>query len=915
LLLSLSSVRADTPGAGQLDKLPTASQRFANLDKAEEPSFRRHVIPMFSRLGCSGRECHGSFAGQGGFQLSLFGYDFDADHKQITQNADGGEAEVRINLKEPKESLVVTKPTVQVKHKGKERIKKDSWEYNLLVKWIAGGAKNDTEKTGDFDRLEVFPREIQFKKPGEVVQLKVLAYWKDGTVEDVTELTRFRSNDDSVSVVSDTGRVECKDKGDTHIVAFYDNGVLPLQIILPVTDQVGPRYPQVATRTRVDELVVNKLRKLGIVPSEVCTDAEFLRRASLDIAGTLPTPDEVTRFMADTNPGKRSAKIEELLKTPGYSAWWTTKLCDFTGNNPRTLNTGGVANYAQAYSRHWYDWIHRRVADNEPYDKLAAEIILSSSRSKPDQSYKDFALEMATYFRSENPVSFADHPTLPQFWQRNNVRKAEEKALAFSHTFLGVRIECAQCHKHPFDQWTKTDFQQFQAFFEPVQFGAGPATKGEEISFSSVAQQIKASIDKPDGSEQRKAMQAEYMRRINAGEVAPWQELYINNNKLKKPAPKPQNKGQNYAGRVLTPRILGGEEVHLTQYKDPREPLVEWLHEKRNPYFARAFVNRVWANYFGRGIVEPADDMNLANPPVNRELFDYLADGFISHGYDMKWLHREIVNSDAYQRSWKTNPGNRLDEKNFSRMVIRRLPAEIVLDAMTQATASSEMLPKLAAAVDGRAIGPNAAAAYGKERSAGDQYALTLFGRPAREANCDCERTTDPTLLQTIYTRNDPSLLSRIESARRGQPAWIDELRAAANGKAPGAGDGDGPKQRLKNLEQKVAAMKPPQKPASDDPEALKRYESEHARYQARLDEVNQRRKEIEGLIPITPPAPAFNVDKVIGEVFLRTVSRPPNADEMQRARADLAAARNPVDGVRDLLWAMLNTREFVVNH
>jgi hypothetical protein len=203
--------------------------------EAREPSFRRHVVPLLSRAGCSGRECHGAFSGQGGFRLSLFGYDFEADHKQMTQDSDGGEGAVRVNLNEPAKSLLVTKPTVQLKHKGKERIKKDSWEHQLLLKWIAGGAKDDSARVGELDRLEILPREIVFSRPGEEMQLKVLAHWSDGTVEEVTRLTRFRSNDDSVTAISETGLVECKNRGDTHLVAFYDNGVASIPAVLPLT--------------------------------------------------------------------------------------------------------------------------------------------------------------------------------------------------------------------------------------------------------------------------------------------------------------------------------------------------------------------------------------------------------------------------------------------------------------------------------------------------------------------------------------------------------------------------------------------------------------------------------------------------------------------------------------------------------
>ncbi len=892
--------------------LRTPEQRFIDLENAESPSFRRHVVPMLSRLGCSGRECHGSFQGRGGFRLSLFGYDFEKDHKAITVDSDGGEAEVRVNLKEPEQSLLITKPTMQVQHKGKERFKKGGWEYNLLLKWVRDGAKLDVEQTGEFGHLEVLPTEVVFQKPGDYVQLRVLAHWKDGTVEDVTQITRFRSNDESISTVSDTGRLESKGSGDTHVVAFYDNGVVPIPVMLPVSDQTGSKYPKVATRTKVDELVVNKLRKVGIVPAELCTDAEFLRRVNLDLAGSLPTPDEITRFLADQSPSKREAKIDELLNTPAYAAWWATKICDFTGNNPRVLNTG-VANFASQLSRQWYDWVYRRVKENQPYDQLAAGIILASSRSRPDQSYEDYAVEMSSYLRQEHPVDFTERADMPYFWLRNNLRKPEEKALAFSHTFLGVRIECAQCHKHPFDQWTQNDFVQFQAFFVPIVYGSRN-DRTEAVTARTVNEQMKQAVTGSDKKTMQKALQDEFVRRVKAGEIAPWQEVYVSDRANKQAArQKDKSKDAKFAGRVLTPKILGGEEVMLNTYNDPRLPLMDWLRNKENPYFARAFVNRLWANYFGRGIVEPADDMNLANPPVNRELIDYLADGFIDHNFDMKWLHKEIVNSDTYQRSWKTNPSNKLDEKNFSHMVLRRLPAEVVIDAIDQAGAASADLAKYKSSVENRAIGPDVQA-YSKGKRGGD-YSLRIFGKPVREMNCDCERTTDPTLLQTIYTRNDPAMLGAIESGRRGgkSEAWVDELRQTYAPKGDHLRAENGLK-RVAEMEQRLKAREP-QKPDSDNSEAMQKYEMALKKYQQEQAQLTKRKAELQAALPATKLPDSFNAEKTVQEVFLRTVSRPATNDEMAKALEDITSAGDPINGVRDLLWAMMNTREFTVNH
>ena len=908
LLLTSSFVLAGSLFAKDAP-LRTPEQRFASLAQAEEPSFRRHVIPLISRAGCSGRECHGSFQGRGGFQLSLFGYDFEKDHKQMTVNADGDEKQVRINRDQPEKSLLLTKGTNEEPHKGKERYKKGSWEYNLMLKWIKGGAKADVEATGEFDRLEITPKEIVFKKLGEKVQLRVLAHWKDGTVEDVTQLTRFRSNDDSVSVISPTGVVEAKDKGDTHIVAFYDNGVTPIPVMLPVSDKVGPKYPKLASASgsKVDTFVTGKLQKLGIIPSEVCTDTEFLRRVSLDLVGSLPTPEQITAFLADKSPSKRAAKVDELLKTPAYAAWWATKLSDFLGNNPRTLRGNGQNNYGERFSRQWYDWMKERIANNEPYDQMMAGIILATGRTKPGQTYEEFAREMSSYFRTENPVKFAERPNMPYFWQRQNLQKAEDKALAFSHSFLGVRIECAQCHKHPFDQWTQNDFKSFQAFFDGVSYGnkggggkGAPSVPGETVTFASLTKAIKDAVPAdPKGGNNQKALGDEFEKRVKAGEPAPWQEVFATvrqGTKLsQRDIEQMKKKNPNFDGRVLTPKVLGGEEVMLNEFPDPRAPLMEWLRSAKNPYFAKAWVNRVWASYFHRGLVEPADDMNLANPPVNAELMDYLADTFVAKGYDMAWLHREILSSATYQRSWKPNETNKNDEKNFSRFVIRRLPAEVVVDGITQATLGSERIASFRDDIETRAIGPNANAGKGGKGSS--NYSLNIFGKPVRETNCDCERTTDPTLLQTLFTRNDPEVLSALEQAKGG--AFVEEVRkqtTPVSNKNKGDKDPGQLEGYIRKLESRL----------NENPKNVE--------LQSELKQAKERLAKLTPAPSADKRVPA-NADDYITQVFLRTVSRPPTATEFEKARADLAAANSPAEGVRELLWAMLNTREFMVNH
>ena len=900
----------------QAQSLPTPSERFGDLASGAVPSFRKHVIPLLGVRGCNGRECHGSFAGKGDFQLSLFGYDFDKDHKEITRDED----EIRTDKENPANSLILLKPTMQEKHKGKLRFKKGSWEYQLLLTWIKNGAENDAQSTPEFDRLEVQPGSIEFTNSNQTRQLQVIAHWRDGTAEDVTELTRFRTNDESIAGVDKKGLVSAASPGDTHIIAFYDNGVQPVPVYRPVSKKSGKDYPELTTSTKVDELVAAKLRKLGIIPSAQCTDEEFLRRISLDVTGSLPLPKEIRSFVANRSPLKRSKKIDELLKRPAYAAWWTTKLCDYTGNNPQN-QTDPV--FRNEMARNWYEWIYHRVRTNVPYDQIAEGLIMATSRQK-GESFMQFAKGMSQHYKTENPIPFHTRETMPFYWARRNVRQAQEKALSFAHAFLGVRIQCAQCHKHPFDQWTQQDFKKFQAFFEPIQYKAN-TPKAEKDDKGNNYQSLMKELEQFVGYDKekknnKKELRAEIKRRAQAGQPVPWQELYIVNTKAKPSTKKSNNKKRRYNGRVITPSVLGGEDVHLTDYQDPRQPLMDWLRSDENPYFARAFINRVWHNYFGHGIVEPVDDMNLANPPSNEPLLDYLAKGFVESGHDMKWLHRTILSSDAYQRSWKPNETNLQDERNFSRMVVRRLPAEVVADAITQATASNTRVTAMTSSPIDRTIGPDMLTKNNKKLTSMN-YALSVFGKPDRTENCDCERSNAPTLLQSVFTRNDPSLISMINGSDRRAKGWITEVEEWYSGKTKSTKQANGNK-RLKQLndQRKKLLAKVPKKPRNtQDARATQRYQLTIKKHREAVQALNRNISKLKGgrsngnlaKRQIT----ALETDKLINETFLRTVSRMPSANELNMARADINSNQDKIAGVKDLLWTLLNTKEFLVNH
>ena len=866
---------------------PPIDARFQQAEGDEVPDFQKHVSPLFGRLGCNGRSCHGSFQGRGEFRLSLFGYDFQADHDALMDAK-----RPRVNVEKIDESLILAKPTDADFHEGGERYKKGSWQHHVLRRWIAGGAKYDAKEVQKLVQLEVTPQEIQFGKAGETVQLKAIAVWPNGVKEDVTPLCRFLTNNEQVAKIDENGKVTATEAGDTHVVISYDNAVVPIPVIRPVSPLAGNAYPKVATPTQIDKLVVEKLRKLGVVPSQVAGDAEFLRRLSLDLTGTLPTAAEVESFLADKSPNKRAEKVEQLLDSPAYAAWWTTKLCDFTGNNETQLNN--VSPVRSAPAQEWYDWIYKRVAENTPYDQIAEGIVLGQSR-KPGQDYKAYCEEMSVMYKGDAKETFAERPTMPYYWARNNYRQPEERAIGMAYTFLGIRIQCAQCHKHPFDQWSKSDFDAFKAFFARVQFLPNGA-RDKETQEQYKAIMAEAGLDKDlKGNDLRRMLP----EAIKEGKVVPFGEVAV-------VAPTPVNRNNgNPRNRPApsgpTARVLGGEAIDLNGVADARQPLMEWMRGKDNPYFARAFVNRVWANYFNVGIVEPPDDMSLANPPSNKPLLDYLTQGFLEHEFDMKWLHREIIASATYQRTWQPNETNGKDERNFARAIPRRLPAEVAYDAIAIATASDAKASQARNELKGRAIHIASSSARVQGNTAGNAaFGLQVFGRSTRESNCDCDRSMDASLLQTVFLQNDSQVLQAVSG---GRDSWVDQIKLSA--KKPK----DGSDAHSEDLDKEVARLKVRLDRAKKD-----KNEEQVKRLEERIAQLKPPEKE---KVEVAAAPEGVNIDPatLVKQAYLRTLSRYPTDDEMARCQQFLADSSSPLEGAKGLLWTLINTKEFIVNH
>jgi len=867
--------------------LKSVDIRFLDAKTDEIPDFQRHIVPLMSRLGCNGRACHGSFQGRGGFQLSLFGYDFAVDHQALLEKDSR-----RVNIQSPDESLIIYKPTDELEHEGGKRYEKGGWEYNLIRQWVASGAKFEEEAISKLLEVEITPDEIQFSKLGQKVQLKVVAVWEDGTREDVTPLVRYKTNDNLIAEIDQNGLVTSgESKGDTHIVISYDKSVVPIPVLRPLTNLVGKKYPPIDTPTRVDELVVEKLRKLGIVPSEVASDAEFLRRVSLDISGTLPTTMEAAEFIKDQSSNKRSQKVEALLNSPGYAAWWATKLSDFTGNNDQQLiNTSPIRT---GPGEIWYRWIEQRVAQNVPYDELAEGIILGKTQDQ-GQSYQEFCNEM-TSLHQQDELDVSGMKTMPYYWARREFRLPPERAISFAYAFMGIRIQCAQCHKHPFDVWSKQDFAEFSNFFTGIRFGATPPAKEDRETYNKMLNNL--GLKGLRGGELRRQITQE----MRKGSVVPFPVVHTI------PGRKIGEDGRPTGEVIEEATILGDITIPFERGQDLREPLMEWLRGKDNPYFAKAFVNRAWANYFGRGIVDPPDDLSLANAPTNKALLDYLTQGFVESGFDMKWVHREIVMSRTYQQTWVSNETNVQDQTNFSHQLPRRLPAEVTVDAIRSATASDAESVRFQTEMERRAISiPTSSERF--LQGTPEAFPLMVFGRSTRESNCECDRSADATLLQTVFLQNDDVIYDLMNRRNTG---WLQQV--AKNYDLPFDMQARNQPQPPPNYEEYLGRIEARLKRLKGDPASKALYEAaleSRRRLISKYGLPESRRKSAE--------AAGLSVEQkqeIVEQAYLRTLTRYPNETEMVRSLEFIDQADDKINGVRGLLWALLNTKEFVLNH
>tara|TARA_Y100001934_G_scaffold82223_2_gene101986 strand:- start:4787 stop:7021 length:2235 start_codon:yes stop_codon:yes gene_type:complete len=634
---------------------------------ADRLSFRNDVLPVLGKAGCSNGSCHAKSGGQNGFQLSVFAYDPAADYRNIVRGARGR----RIFPAAPEESLLLLKATQSIDHEGGKRFDKDSEFYRMIHKWISQGAPWNSEKEISLMRIEVSPSSGQYKRKGET-SLKVTAHYSDKSKRDVTHLSEYQSNDQALAEVDHHGHVTMGNQfGEGVVIVRYMDKVEVARVAIP-TETLLPEsaYAKLTVNNEIDRKVYDRHKQLGLLVSDLASDSEFIRRASLDTLGKLPEPERVRKFLASKHPKKREYLIDELLDDRDWADHWATSFGDLV--RPNTLRVGVKGVYLMDR------WLRRKLRDNAPYDQIVREILTATGST---------------------------HMHGPTVLMRDKRVPADAGAFT-SRIFLGVRLECAQCHHHPSEKWGQEDYYQLAAFFGSMK------RKGQGISTPI------------------------------SGEPEYW--YWQAGGTVKHPV----------SGEVMKPKPPDGPFIDVPKDQDPRAALVDWMVDPENPFFARALVNRLWGKFFGVGIVEPVDDFRASNPPTNEPLLDWLAKDFKKHKYDLKRTMRVIMNSRIYQTSSVANKTNVGDERNYARSIRRRLGAEAMSDAVTRVTGMPDTL-------EGLAKGTRAMMTWNtKMRS----VFLDTFGRPDSSAECPCERDPSPTIIQSLHLMNSDKLEARIVS-------------------------------------------------------------------------------------------------------------------------------------------------------
>jgi hypothetical protein len=623
-------------------------------------SFKNETQMALTKAGCNSGACHGSPSGKGGFRLSLRAYDPDLDAMTLRSEFFGR----RINIVEPAESLILKKPLMEVAHGGGKRIKKGDPCHHVLEQWIAEGLRLDSPNEPELVKIETLPSQRVLRAPAAQQQIVVLGHFSDGSVRDLTALTDFSSSSEAVASVNVAGRVTKNGRGESAILARYLDKMATCHVTF-LEDVPGFAWNNPAENNFVDGLVFEKLKTLQILPSDLCSDDEFLRRAYLDTTGRLPTLDESQAFLSDANPARRGALVDRLLDSDDYASFWALKWCDVLRSNSKKLKLAGVHKFRL--------WVYESLKQDKPLDLFARELLTASGSV--------FENPAANYWRASRDPLDATETT--------------------AQLFLGVRIQCAKCHNHPFERWTQDNYYGIAAAFTRV--GRKKSVDAEE----------------------------EVIFTQGAGEVT-----------------------QPRTGKQMKVHLLLTGDVDVSAEQDRRAVFAEWLTKPENPFFARSLVNRTWGHLLGRGIVEPVDDFRDSNPPSNAGLLEELAKQFAANGYSQKWVIRTIMNSRVYQLSSRTNDFNKQDEIYCSHATTRLLSAEQLLDAICAVTAVPETFP-------GSPVGMRATELADPPA---DHYFLKVFGQPQREMACQCERSSESNLSQALQMINGPVVHNKLRA-------------------------------------------------------------------------------------------------------------------------------------------------------
>lgn len=639
--------------------------------------FVNDVLPVLTKAGCNTGECHAKAGqGQNGFELSILGFEALDDYERMVKESRSR----RINPAAPDQSLILMKASSSVPHGGGAKLPRDSSGYKLVREWISQGLPFGEEDAPSLESIEITPGSGTLKK-GATQQLKVTAHYSDKSKRDVTHLALFEPNDRAMASVDGGGLVKVSDlPGKLAIMVRYGGQAGVFNISVPLGAKVDQLPPE---KNFIDTLVFKNLKLLGIPPSDLIDEASFLRRATLDVAGRMPTMEETKAFLADPAKDKRERLIDDLLRSPDYADYFANKWTALLKNR-RDSPADITANFA------FFSWMRDGLLANKPYDQMVRELLA------------------ATGTILGNP---------PVAWYKR-VKDPKKQIEDVAQLFLGVRMQCAQCHHHPFERWSQDDYYSLTAFFS--QIGRKPTgIQGEEMIYHK-----------------RGVAQAKNVK----------------------------------SGIALRPAALGTKIPDIAPDDDPRLQLADWMANPKNPFFAKALVNRYWKHFFKRGLIEPEDDIRDTNPPTNPELLDALEKHFVESGFDLKELVRAITRSSTYQLSSKPNEHNLVDTQNFSRFQPRRLMAEVLLDSIDQLTGSTTSFADLPAGTRAVALPDNS---YNKSSAF-----LRVFGRPDGSSVCECERVQTASLSQSLHLMNGSDIKAKLRTSKGRADALSKDKRS-----------------------------------------------------------------------------------------------------------------------------------------